>query len=46
MNAKKRKKLKLPKPRIPTPPSDRTHPDRRKETDRTACRKKIEENRA
>lgn len=39
---KPKKKPKMPKLRIPTPPSDRAHADRKKETSRNACRVQTE----
>lgn len=41
MPGKKKKTPKLPKLRVPVPPADRPHKDKRKETDRRKCREKV-----
>ncbi len=38
----KTKLPKKPKPRVPVPPADQAHQDKRKEADRRRCRGKIQ----
>ena len=42
MSGPKKIKIKKPKVRIPVPPSDRPHRDRKKELLKKVCREKVE----